>query len=85
MPASRIVFAIGDLVSAIKQIVDFNDTNNGQPPSIELRLDEPTFMAVVGEVENHYGEQLPRAVVGDECSAMFGGIDIVTRLGKPSA
>lgn len=77
MPASRITFAIGDLVAEIKRLVPDQES-----PAVELRLDEPTFMAVVAEIEHHYGDQLVRkeAVLFGDAAVEFGGVRIVTAL-----
>lgn len=75
MPASRITFAIGDLVAEIKRLVP-----TAEMPPIELRLDEPTFMGVVGEVEHHYGDKLERHFVYGDCAVNFGGLRIITAL-----
>lgn len=80
MPASRIVFVIGDLLAEIRRL-----RPGVEHGPVELRLDEPTFMAVVGEIENHYGQQLVRkeAVLAGMAAVEFGGLMIVTELGKP--
>lgn len=74
MPASRIVFAIGDLMAEVRALAP-------DAAPAELHLDEPTFGAVVGEIENHYGEQLPRDVIGRSVAVQFGGMVIRTKVG----
>ena len=49
--------------------------------AVELRLDEPTFVAVIGEIENHYGDQLPHDVTGRSVAVQFGGMVIRTKVG----
>lgn len=77
MPASRIVFAIGDLMGEVRAL------RGGEPAlgAVELHLDEPTFGAVVGEIENHYGQQLSRDVVDRSVAVEFGGMVIRTKVG----
>ena len=77
MAASRIVFAIGDLVAEIKRLVP-----DQEAPVIELVLDEPTFLAVVTEVENHYGQPIGRVQVGEKIKAPFGGVWLTTIIRK---
>lgn len=78
MPASRIVFVIGDLLAEVRKLC------GADAAPIELHLDEPTFGAVVGEIENHYGQQLDRNVIGHAVSVQIGGMVISTKVG-PSA
>lgn len=78
MPASRIVFVLGDLVAEVQRL-----RPGVEVVPIELRLDEPTFVAVVGEIENHYGQHLGRTTVGSLVVATFGGVQLVTFIGGP--
>lgn len=80
MPASRIVFAIGDLMAEIRKLQVSSDA-----PPARLVLDEATFNAVIGEIENHYGEQVSRDVapqsVGVKVEVKLGGLVISTMVG----
>lgn len=53
MPASRIAFAIGDLISEIKALLP-----RDAGMKAELRLDPVSYGRVKGELENHYGQQM---------------------------
>ena len=71
--ASRIAFAIGDLMTAIRALRVNPDSD--VPPS--LVLDGPDYQAVVAEIENQYGNTLmPDPSVGAGL-VKFAGLQIV--------
>lgn len=70
MPASRIAFAIGDLISEIKALMPVDADLHA-----ELRLDPPTYERVKREIENHYGQQMvfdPKYRMPGECFKLGG-------------
>lgn len=77
MPASRIVFAIGDLMAQLTQL---------QPPgrdivdaTVHLVLDDKTFDAAEREIANHYSGMLvkDRRYEGREHTIRLGNMTLV--------
>jgi hypothetical protein len=71
MPASRLVFALRDLVSEVR------DLTTGDP-EIALTLDPKSYRAVIAEIGSHVGVHgtMPDPSLSDHC-ARFEGVDLI--------
>jgi hypothetical protein len=70
MPASRIVFALNDLIEEIGRLAGSSDA----PPKGSLTLDPEAYSAVKAEVANHFNGPVTEAVPG---RFTFKGLDVI--------
>jgi hypothetical protein len=59
MPASRIAFALGDLMNELRAISQVKG-EDGPEPTVEVWVDAATFNAVLRELEDRLGQPMPR-------------------------
>ena len=84
MPASRIAFAIGDLMDEIRRLMP-------QDAEIvaELRLDPNAYKRVTAELAHHFGKELTRTPIvqagGGGEFVKIGGLRISTMLSEPKS